>query len=174
MKRTLLALPVVALMSSTAMAQSLEVPPYHPDPGPYAGWWEMTLAGSGQSTDNFDENTFSAAVSVGYYFTENVIVSLRQFIGFSVDGVDDWTGQTFAAADYQFDFGRWQPFIGVSFGGEYGKEIDEDFLWGPEVGLKYYVNESAFAFGLAAYQLNTDECCDDGTFNYTLGFGINF
>jgi hypothetical protein len=174
MKRTLLALPVAALMSSTAMAQSLEVPPYHPDPGPYAGWWEMTLAGSGTSTENFDENTFGANIGIGYYLTENVIVGLRQFIDFSLNGEDTWTGQTFGVVDYQFDFGRWQPFVGVSLGGIYGKEVDEDFLWGPEVGLKYYVNESAFAYGLAAYQLGTDECCDDGTFNYTVGFGLNF
>jgi hypothetical protein len=174
MKRTLLALPVVALMSSTAMAQSLEVPPYHPDPGPYAGWWEMTLAGQGTSTENFDQNTFGANVGLGYYLTENVFLGLRQFIGFTVNDFDTWTGQTFGVVDYQFDFGRWQPFVGVSLGGIYGKDVDEDFLWGPEVGLKYYVNESAFAYGLAAYQLNTDECCDDGTFNYTIGFGINF
>jgi hypothetical protein len=174
MKRTLLALPVVALMSSTAMAQSLEVPPYHPDPGPYAGWWEMTLAGTGTSTDNFDENSFGANIGIGYYLTENVIVGLRQFVGFSLNGQDDWNGQTFVAADYQFDFGRWQPFVGVNVGAEYGKEIDEDVLWGPELGLKYYVNESAFGYGLATYQLGIDECCSDGTFLYTLGFGINF
>jgi len=175
MKRTLLALPVAALMSSTAMAQSMEVPPYHPDPGPYAGWWEMTLAGSGTSTDNFDQNTFGAALGIGYYLTKNVIVGGRQFINFQVNDVDDWEGSTFVFADYQFDFGRWQPFIGLSFGGNYGKEpIEEDFLWGPEVGLKYYVNESAFAFGAAAYQLKVTDCCDDGLTNYVIGFGINF
>jgi len=175
MKRTLLALPVAALMSSTAMAQSMEVPPYHPDPGPYAGWWEMTLAGAGTSTDNFDQNTFNAALGIGYYLTENVIVGGRQFLNFQVNDVDDWDGATFVFADYQFDFGRWQPFVGLSIGGNYGKEpIDEDFLWGPEFGLKYYVNETAFAFGAAGYQLSFDDCCDDGVFNYTIGFGINF
>jgi hypothetical protein len=173
MKRTLLALPVAALMSSTAMAQSLEVPPYHPDPGPYAGWWEMTLSGSGTSTDNFDQNTFGAALGIGYYLTKNVIVGGRQFINFEINDVDTWTAQTFAFADYQFDFGRWQPFVGVSLGGIYGKDVDEDFLWGPELGLKYYVNESAFAFGAAAYQLTADECCSDGVTNYVICFGIN-
>jgi hypothetical protein len=182
MKRTLLALPVVALMASTAMAQTVEVPPYHPDPGPYPGWWELTLAGSGTSTNSFDNNSFGAAVGIGYYLTKNVIVGFRQFVGFQlVDSTefpgqnDTWTGTSVVSADYQFDLGRWQPFIGVGVGATYGgRDVESDGIWGPQAGLKYYVNESTFVIGQAVYGLTFDECCDDGTFNYTLGLGVNF
>jgi hypothetical protein len=182
MKRTLLALPVAALMASTAMAQTVEVPPYHPDPGPYAGWWEMTLAGTGTSTNDFDSNTFGASVGIGYYLTKNVIVGIRQFAGFTlVDSTefpgenDTWSGATIVTAAYQFDLGRWQPFIGLGVGGQYGgRGVDSDGLWGPEAGIKYYVNESTFILGQAVYGLKFDDCCSDGTFNYTVGLGVNF
>lgn len=177
MKRLLLALPVAGLMASTALAQSTEVPPYHPEPGPYAGWWELTLAGSGTSTDNFDSNSLGVNVGIGYYLTENIPVNLRQFGGFSlVDGGDDsWSGQTVASIDYQFDFGKWQPFVGFAIGGNYGKATDEDFIYGPEIGLKYYLGEATFAYGQALYTLTgVDNCCNDGVFNYTIGLGWNF
>ncbi|TVR96464.1 MAG: hypothetical protein EA406_11930 [Rhodospirillales bacterium] len=174
MKRFLVALPVVALAWSPALAQ--EVPPYHPDPGPVAGNWEWTLTGSGLSTKEFDDNAFGFTTSVGYYWTKNILFSFRQSIAFSVgsDVRDSWAGVSRVAADYQFDFGRWQPFIGVNFGGIYGKDVRNTAAAGPEIGLKYYVNESTFAFGMVEYPISFRDGIDEAVLQYSVGLGVNF
>ncbi|TVR83397.1 MAG: hypothetical protein EA405_04510 [Rhodospirillales bacterium] len=174
MKRFLVALPVAALAWSPALAQ--EVPPYNPDPGPVAGNWEWTLTGSGLSSKEFDNNNFGFTTSIGYFWTKNILFSFRQSIAFSVgsDVRDTWAGSSRVAADYQFDFGRWQPFIGVNLGGVYGKDVRGTGSAGPEAGLKYYVNESTFAFGMAEYQISFRDGIDEGVLVYSVGLGVNF
>ena len=44
-------------------------------------------------------------------------------------------------------FARWQPYLAVNLGGIYGAGVEDDGVWGPEGGVKYFVNESTFIFG---------------------------
>ena len=66
------------------------------------------------------------------------------------------------------------PLVGLNVGAIYGAGIHDDAIFGPEVGLKYFVNESTFVYGNIAYEVPFDECCKDGVVPYALGIGFNF
>lgn len=84
------------------------------------------------------------------------------------------SARTIVQAAYQFDYGKWQPYLGLNFGGIYGAGVDSAALAGPEVGIKYYVNESTFLFGNMAYEVKLDNCCDGGNVPQSVGIGFNF
>lgn len=71
-------------------------------------------------------------------------------------------GRTILQAAFQWDFGKWRPYAGMNVGGIYGAGVRDEALFGPELGVKYYVNESAFLFGNVACEVAVDECCADG------------
>lgn len=174
MKRSISALSLLTL-SIAATAESGDMPPYTLDPGPHAGNYEATLTGSGQSNDDFDNSNFGVTGSLGYYYTKNWLFTVKQ--GMHLGDDNDSTlvnGRTILQAAYQWDYGRWQPYLGMNVGGIYGADVDDDALMGPEVGLKYYVNESTFLFGNIAYEVPLDECCNNGNVPYALGVGFNF
>lgn len=174
MKSLLFALPVIAL-STAAMAESGGMPPYTLDPGPHAGNWEATLSGAGQSDDDFNDADFGVIGSIGYYFSKNVLVTFKQGLTFSGQGSSDtFNARSVFQGAYQWDLGRWQPYLGLNLGGIYGANINDDGVVGPEAGLKYYVNESTFMFGNIAYETLIDNCCTNGNIPYALGIGFNF
>ncbi|MGH8658290.1 MAG: hypothetical protein ACREV4_07395 [Gammaproteobacteria bacterium] len=175
MKSLLFALPVIAL-STTAMAESAGMPPYTIDPGPHAGNWEATLTGTGRSDDDLDQNLMGVTASIGYYFSKNVLVGFKQRLLYTDPGDNSFfNGASVFQAAYQWDLARWQPYVGFNIGGQYGAQLTDDGVFGPEVGLKYFVNESTFVFGNIAYETSIiDDCCTEGTFPYSLGIGFNF
>jgi len=169
-----IALSLLAL-SSVAAAEPDTAAPYTPDPGPHKGNWEATLTGTGLSSDDFDSSNFGMTASLGYYMSENVIFTLKQ--GVQLDDNDDATlaaGRTILQAAYQWDRGKWQPYIGMNVGGVYGGAVDNEAVAGPEIGLKYFVNESTFVFGNIGYEVPVDECCGDGVVPYSVGIGFDF
>lgn len=171
MNKSLFALSLLAASS----AQAEGTAPYTPDAGPEAGNYEATLTGSGQSSDDFDDNNFGVTGSVGYYVTKNWVWTVKQTALLADDGNSSLlNGRTIVQAAYQWDQGRWQPYLGMNVGGLYGAGVRDDGLFGPELGLKYYVNESTFLFGNIAYEMRMDECCNDGNVPYALGVGFNF
>lgn len=148
--------------------------------GPAKGDWEMTLGGSGSSDKDFDAGGFGMSGSLGYFFTEHWELALRQGYSF-FDGEDDtWSGSTRAAVDFHFDLNRLQPFVGATFGGLYGKGVNDSWAAGIEGGLKYYVKPKTFIFGMAEYQWlfkdadSVDNNFDEGQLLYSLGIGFNF
>lgn len=174
MKRLLFALPVIAL-STTALAESTGTSPYTLDPGPHAGDYEVTLSGVGQSDSGFDDTDFAFAGSIGYYFSKNILVTFKQAAGFDDRGNSTQVnGRSIFQAAYQWDLAKWQPYLGVNLGGQYGAGLEDDGVFGPEGGLKYYVNESTFVFGSVGYETPMQHCCNDGTIPYRLGVGFNF
>lgn len=174
MKGLFFALPVIAL-NTVAMAESAGMPPYTLDPGPHAGNWEATLTGSGQSDVDFDTNGIGVTGSLGYYFTKNVLLTFKQGVNYRDDEDTGFiNGRSVLQAAYQWDLARWQPYLGVNVGGQYGPRLRDDGVFGPEAGIKYYVNESTFLFGNIAYETPIGECCKDGTIPYALGIGFNF
>jgi hypothetical protein len=176
MPKLVLAALFAGAFSTQALAQAESVPPYTPEIGPRAGDYELIISGSGNSSKNFETNTFGSTVSLGWYWTENVQVGFRQSFGFGlVDGGRDiWNGRSVVAVDYVFDFGRWRPFIGAFVGGVYGKDVDDDGVGGLEAGLKWYANESTFIQGSASYGPTFTQGFDNGDFQYTVGVGFNF
>lgn len=174
MKKFLSVLSFIAF-SSAAGADPEAMPPYTPDPGPRAGNWEATLTGAGLSDDSFDSNNLGAAGSLGYYINKNFILTFKQGLQFG-DNNDSTqvNARSILQAAYQWDFARWQPYLGMNVGAVYGAGISDEALFGPEAGVKYYVNESTFIFANIAYEMTFDDCCSDAVIPYTMGIGFNF
>lgn len=140
-----------------------------------AGDREATLSGSGFSSGGFDTTTFSVDGQYGWFQSKALEFGVRQTVGIADNGDNTLLrGATRVFADYHFDLREWQPFIGASLGGQYGAGIDEAFIIGPEIGVKYYVKPKTFILGQVSYQFDVDEDVDDGSTFYTLGIGFNF
>lgn len=174
MKKTLFAIALIAV-STTLAAQPEGMPPYTLDPGPHAGNWESTLTGTGQSDDDFNSTNFGVTGSLGYYWSKNFLLTFKQ--GIQTHDTNNntlFSGRSVLQAAYQWDMGKWQPYLGMNVGGIYGAGVRDNAIVGPEGGLKYFVNESTFLFGNIAYEVPVDECCHDGTIPYSIGIGFDF
>ena len=143
--------------------------------------WELTLGGSGASDNDFVDNAFSFSGSLGYFMTKDFEVALRQTLSIvDTPGGDDWAASTAVAIDYHFDLDAWQPFIGWQIGYLYGDAVRDTWTTGPEVGLKYFVNQSTFVFGMVQYDIlfrsadDLEDNWDDGRWVYSLGLGVQF
>ena len=151
-----------------------------------AGTWELTLTGAGASNQDADAGSASLQGSLGYFLIDQLEVLVRQSVGY-VDndnltgGSTSVTASTAVALDYHFDLDRWQPFIGASFGYNYGdSDVDETLFAGPEGGVKYFVKDDTFIYGLVQYQWFFDDAEDiednaeDGSFVYAVGIGFTW
>lgn len=187
MKKLLLALPFTLIGTLDAAESDMYagtrsadagqggMPPYTYDPGPHAGNWETTLTGTGQSDDDFDDSTFGVTGSLGYYFTKNLIATFKQGLALNDNGDSTLVnGRSVMQGAYQFDLAKWQPYVGMNVGYLYGAGVDDEAIFGPEVGIKYFVNESTFMFGNIGYEVPFDNCCNDGTVPYSVGIGFDF
>ena len=144
-----------------------------------AGDWELTLGGSGSNGPDFDGTTWAVNGSLGYFLSKEFEVGVRQTIGYTDIGVgSDWAGSTRVFADYHFDMGRWQPYVGGNFGYVYGGA--DSFLAAPEAGVKFFVNSTTFIALTAEYQFFFDDGDDasdsfsDGQFLYGLNIGFRW
>lgn len=167
MLRKFYIVPVLALLALPAMAQAQFE----------AGNWALTLAGSGSNDQDFDGGSAAFSGSLGYFFSKEFEVGVRQGITWTdATGGDGsaWTGDTRIFADYHFDMDRWQPYVGVFGGYVYGDVAEESWVGGPEVGVKYFVNSTTFIDVNAAYAFNLEEGLDEGAFFYQLGIGFRW
>ncbi|MGB7159369.1 MAG: outer membrane beta-barrel protein [Tepidisphaeraceae bacterium] len=139
------------------------------------GDWEVTLAGNGTSTDDFDNTVLSIGGSLGYFFNDNLEAGVRQTISFSdIEGSgSDFAGSTTGFVDYHFDLDRWQPFVGAFIGYAYGDGVEDDGVWGPEGGVKYFVNATTFIAATVQYLIPFDSANDEA-FAYSLAIGFKF
>ena len=179
MKFIWVTLAALALMVTPAFGQELEddLDVY----GPEQGDWELLLSGAGNSNKEIDAGSFNVSGTLGTYLTDEILVALRQSVGYSdLGGSSNWAGNTRVAADYHFDLGKFRPFIGANVGYVYGDGVNDTWAGGPEAGLKWYLQEEAFVFGRVEYQFffessdDVEDNFDDGNFIYTLGIGMNF
>ena len=200
MKKVVLGLGLAALVCSPALAQSgtatpppkapastasmpagAPMPPYTFEPGPRQGDWEAAIAVSGASTNEFGGNAIGAEGSIGYYVLKFLPITLRQNGGFAFgsDVTDSWNLSTRLFVDGQWNNGNWfQPFIGVGFGGNYGRQVDQSLIFAPNAGAKMYVNESTFVQARFEWDwtFNADKNSEfnEGAALYTIGVGWNF
>ncbi len=145
------------------------------------GQWEMTLVGSGTSDESLNGTTLSTEAGIGYFISDNLELTVRQGIAYADrPGNDDWNGSTRAGLDFHFGFDPLYPFIGVGFGMLYGDSVNEQFIAGPQGGLKCLVNHTTFLFAMAEYEFlfddadDVDDNFDDGRFVYSIGIGFTF
>jgi len=146
------------------------------------GDWELTLSGQGAHGPDLDG--FSAAVqgNLGYFLTDQFEIGIRQSIGYTDIGVagSNLNGSTVVAVDYNFDLGRFVPYIGGNIGYVYGDAVADTWEAGPEGGLKYFVNNTTFVFVSIQYEFffnsdsNASDAFSDGQFLYGLGIGFRF
>ena len=145
------------------------------------GDWTLTFGGSGASDKDFDSNVMSLNGGLGFFFTQNAAVVLRQEVNVS-DNTNDraWSGSTRVAGDYHFGNGSFRPYIGANIGYLYGDGVEEQFIAGPELGLKAFITPKAFVYVNAEYQIlfddadQVDDNYEDGRFVYSLGLGFKW
>ncbi len=174
--KTLVAAAILALSAgSIASAQSNTNPPERQ--------WELILGGAGSSSNDFDSGGFNVNGQLGYYFTPEWQVNLRQSLGYSDFGDSSWTGATRLGVDYHFEFGqdqRFIPYVGAEIGYLYGDGTNDTFAAGPEAGVKAYVNDTTFIYGSVLYEFlfdsagDADSQLDDGQFVYGVGIGFRW
>jgi hypothetical protein len=145
------------------------------------GGWEFTLSGVGSSNQDVDAGSFNAEASVAAMIGPNFSLGARQ--SFSYNDFNAGTvlnGSSRGFLDFQFNLGRFAPFVGANLGYVYGDTSAETWVAGPEAGVKLYLGESSdvFLYGRVEYQFFFDEgdavgdVFDDGQFLYTLGLGL--
>jgi len=141
---------------------------------------ELLLTGTGVSDEDFDSTVFAIDASLGYFFTDNIEGAIRQGAQFShlERGGSSWSGRTRVAADYHWDMGRVWPFAGASLGLTYGDDVPETGTFGPEAGVKIFVNDTTFILGMIEFAWffddDDDEDFDDGQWLYTVGVGFRW
>jgi len=148
--------------------------------GFFKGDKEFTLTGAGTAADDFDTNSFGFGSQLGYFFEDNMEVSAR-VNGALSSGESSYQLGVGAAFDYHFRLmdGRLNPFVGVVVGYNFGDDVNDSFAAGPEVGVKYFVNETTFLFGNVSYQWafrdgGGSDAADEGLFAYGIGIGFKF
>jgi len=142
---------------------------------------ELTLGGSGSSDESLDGTVFNIEAGLGYFMTQNFEAVWRQGISYAdVPHSDNWNASTRLSFDYNFDMGVWHPYLGANIGYLYGDTVKEQFIAGPEGGVKYFVNDTTFITAGLEYQFlfedshDADDNFDDGRFVYLLGLGVKF
>jgi len=148
------------------------------------GTWEFTLTGSGASNQDVNAGNFGVQASIGYFLVDQLEIQARQTLNYAdadnVGGGTSWSASTAAAIDYHFDLDRWQPFIGAGIGYSYGKNTNDTAFAGPEAGVKYFVKDDTFIYGLVQYQFffnsgdDVSDAFQDGSFLYALGIGFTW
>jgi outer membrane protein OmpA-like peptidoglycan-associated protein len=113
-----------------------------------------------------------------YLLLDWLNLSLEQAGFYNVDTDDDGIGgRTAAGLDFVFPvseggFGTvtsFLPYVGVNLGGIYGKGLEDDFFWGPEIGLNFGPIQAKIA-----YDVPFDRDFDEGIISTTIGVGIPF
>jgi hypothetical protein len=151
------------------------------------GSWELTLAGAGQSNNDFDEHAIGLNAGVGYFPLDWLEIAIRQTLLYSklADSSATDASTTFAL-DLHFPLGEQRcivPFVGGTFGFFYGDTVTDSFEYGPEAGVKYFVNSTTFIFARVEYQFFGDEltggsggssASSDDQWVYSLGIGLRF
>ena len=165
MLRKFYLVPVLALLALPALAQAQFE----------AGNWELKLAASGANDQDFNGGTASGGGSLGYFLSKEMELGVRQAISWTdLGGGSNWQGDTRAFFDWHFDMDRWQPYVGAFIGYVYGDGIEDTWIAGPEIGVKYFVNSTTFIDVNAAYGFDLKNGIDEGSFFYGLGIGFRW
>lgn len=150
---------------------------------PAAQDWDVSLSGAGMAQNDFkgsprsgSSGNFGAQLSLGYFVNDNVEVAVRQSLFYASSTVGAlWNGNTQAAIDYNLHMDKFVPFVGANLGYGYGnKGFTDTWNFGPEAGIKWYLQEKAYMFGMAEYLMPfKGKTFNNGSWAFTLGVGMN-
>jgi hypothetical protein len=136
------------------------------------GDWDLTLSGNGANDKDFETFNAAASAGIGYLLSDQFEAGIRPTVNIS-DGGSEYLWNLAAFADFHFDLGKVQPFIGANLGYQFGGgDVDDGWSAGPEGGVKWFLNSTTYIFGTVAYQFNLNEGIDSGAFVYGLGIGV--
>jgi len=137
------------------------------------GDWAVTFTADGTAQKDLD--TFDASLTSGpeYFLTDQISIGLKNTLSLA-DGGSNRNGAIRAFGFWNFDLGRWVPYIGANIGYAYGDSINDDFIAGPEGGVRYFVNSTTYIQANLAYEFNLNEGFDEGAWFYGLGIGFKF
>jgi hypothetical protein len=147
------------------------------------GPWELTLGGGATNGSRFNGFSASANAGIGWFMNDNIELGVRQSISYTDIGPKTLNGSTRVAIDLHFplgDQGQFVPFIGANGGYVYGDSVSDTWEIAPEGGLKWFLNNTTFVYGMVEYQVfldrhsNVNNAFNDGVFVYTLGIGVRF
>ncbi|HSH95350.1 MAG TPA: hypothetical protein VK968_14500 [Roseimicrobium sp.] len=153
------------------------------DYGARSGDIEFTLGGVGASNKALNNSAGGVGVSLGYFLTDGLEISVRQSGAYSNgtgSGGANYDGSTFIAIDEHLGTGRFRPFVGINAGRLYGDTTNDTWAAGIEGGLKLYVQPKTFIFALVNYAWVIDDSenptdkFNDGGFLLFAGVGFNF
>lgn len=153
------------------------------DPDFQKGDRTFSLGGSGSSDNDFDSNNGTVDLELGYFVADSLAVALRQGAGFANvnNGRDDWTGSTRLGLDWFFgDLDRVNPYVGANIGYIYGDGVKEQFIAGPDAGIRFFLNDTTYVSLGVEYQIlfedsdEAGETYDDGRIVYGLSMGLKF
>lgn len=145
------------------------------------GDFELTLSGGGSSDESFDGTVLNVEAGLGYFLTRGFEVVGRQGFAYADNpGGDKWMASSRVSLIYNFDLETVYPYLGANFGYLYGDMVKDQFIAGPEGGVKFFVNDTTFIMAGIEYQFlfedvkDADDNFDDGRFVYLLGIGFRF
>ena len=141
---------------------------------------ELRVSGFAQNDVNFSGIIINVGGQLGYFVSDQFEAGVRQDLNFSDLGGNNLSGSSSVFVNYHFgDRGaQFQPFIGANIGYIYGDAVNDTFVAGPEIGIKYFLNDAWFLYGSVEYEFffdnasNANDSFNDGTFNYRLGIGV--
>jgi hypothetical protein len=133
----------------------------------------FTISGIGSSTEGFADNAFATEGELSWFLSDQWEFAIRQAVAIvDEEGSDDeWAGRTRLALDYNFNMGTIVPFVGFAAGWQYG-DVEDTYIGGPEVGLRWFVNDTTYLQFRMEYECLADDL--DTGYNYLVGVGFRF
>jgi hypothetical protein len=172
---------IIAIVAITLLSSSLSLAQEQ------RGNWEITFGALGTNNNDFDQVAFGGSAQLGYFVTDWLELGLRQTISYvKVPDSSATDASTAFALDLNFPLGkdgRIVPFVGGNVGFFYGDTVTDSFEYGPEAGIKYFVNSTTFLYGRVEWQFFEDNITGGGgtTSNssdqqvvYQIGIGFRF
>ncbi len=175
-------LKATALVAAAAAATFFATSPAHAID--QSEKWELQLLGAGSNDNDFEAGGFTLTGQLGYYFNDQWQLAVRQAATYTDTGDDNtWNASTRVGGYYHFNYSpeqRWVPYAGVTLGYIYGDAVHDTFIAGPEVGVRFFVNDTTFIGVSVAYDFlfdkpgDADSAFDDGIFVYGVGIGFQW
>lgn len=181
-RRVEIIMPVAAPPAPAPMAPPpvVQAPPPPPERLPFAvglGVWY------GYNLKETDTDSDKTSHLVGPQLTAEYAVTPNITIGADVAGyntldtsADDGNGlRASGLLGYQWNLGSLHPHIGAHAGYITGKGVQDGFLTGPNIGVKYDLSRSVYLFTKAAYDIIPwRNSVDQGIVNGSVGAGLRF
>ena len=112
---------------------------------PVGGDHEIEVAGGFFHAQGTDTGSFNADVAYGYYLTPGWEIGFRQALNYNFvdDGRDAWLATTTPFIIYNFNLGRFVPFLGVAAGVVWN-DRDVTGTLGPQGGVKIFLSDQTY------------------------------